>query len=147
MTLVDLNIWLALLLPPHRHHQTVRVWWDQLQEQEAFFCRSTQIGLLRLLTTESVLQAYQIPARTQDQAWAIYDKLMEDDCVDFLPEPPGTEAFWRKLCSGSLASPKLWMDAYLAAFAIAGGYQLITLDKGFRQFETKGLKLKLLTTV
>ena len=27
-----------------------------------------------------------------------------------------------------------WMDAYLAAFAIAGGHQLITTDKGFKQF-------------
>ena len=35
------------------------------------------------------------------------------------------------------ASPKLWMDAYLAAFAIESGQQLVTTDTGFRQF--KGL--------
>jgi predicted nucleic acid-binding protein len=40
------------------------------------------------------------------------------------------------------ASPKLWMDAYLAAFALAGGYQLVTLDKAFKQF--KGLNLRVL---
>ena len=33
-----------------------------------------------------------------------------------------------------MASPKLWMDAYLAAFAIAGGCQLVTTDQGFAQF-------------
>jgi predicted nucleic acid-binding protein len=26
------------------------------------------------------------------------------------------------------------MDAYLAAFALAGGYRLVTTDRGFRQF-------------
>jgi predicted nucleic acid-binding protein len=31
-------------------------------------------------------------------------------------------------------APKLWSDAYLAAFAIAGGYQLVTFDRGFKQY-------------
>jgi predicted nucleic acid-binding protein len=34
------------------------------------------------------------------------------------------------------------MDAYLAAFAIAGGHQLITIDTAFRQFD--GLDLLVL---
>lgn len=40
-------------------------------------------------------------------------------------------------------SPKLWMDAYLAAIAITGGFQLLTTDQGFKQFA--GLDLILLT--
>jgi predicted nucleic acid-binding protein len=36
------------------------------------------------------------------------------------------------------------MDAYLAAFAVAGTYQLVTTDKAFKQF--KGLDLNLLST-
>ncbi len=42
----------------------------------------------------------------------------------------------------SQASPKVWMDAYLAAFAVAGNYQFVTNDKAFRQFE--GLDLVML---
>jgi predicted nucleic acid-binding protein len=34
------------------------------------------------------------------------------------------------------------MDAYLAAFAQAGGYKMVTFDKDFRQFN--GLDLVLL---
>jgi hypothetical protein len=34
------------------------------------------------------------------------------------------------------------MDAYLAAFALAGGYRLVTIDAGFTQFA--GLDLVLL---
>ena len=37
------------------------------------------------------------------------------------------------------------MDAYLAAFAIAGGLRLATLDRGFKQFEPHGLDLLLLS--
>jgi predicted nucleic acid-binding protein len=39
-------------------------------------------------------------------------------------------------------SPKLWMDAYLAAFALQSGHRLVTTDRDFRQF--KGLDLFLL---
>ena len=31
-------------------------------------------------------------------------------------------------------STKVWMDAYLAAFATAGGQELVTLDQGFSKF-------------
>ena len=40
------------------------------------------------------------------------------------------------------ASPKLWMDAYLAAFALAGRNQKVTTDAAFRQFQ--GLDLLVL---
>ena len=39
------------------------------------------------------------------------------------------------------SSPKLWMDAYLAAFARAGGYQFITTDRAFSQFTDLDLVL------
>jgi len=35
-----------------------------------------------------------------------------------------------------------WMDAYLAAFALAGGYRMVTTDAAFEQFG--GLDLKVL---
>ena len=34
------------------------------------------------------------------------------------------------------------MDAYLAAFALAGGYRMVTTDAAFKQF--RGLDLELL---
>jgi predicted nucleic acid-binding protein len=44
------------------------------------------------------------------------------------------ELQWRTFASRETASPKLWMDAYLAAFAITGGFQFVTTDAGFRQY-------------
>ena len=80
---------------------------------------------------------------TGEQAWDTYERLVTDGRVDFeLHEPPGLEGLWRRFTSRALASPKLWMDAYLAAFAVAGGLSFVTSDSGFRQFP--GLTLVLL---
>jgi uncharacterized protein len=142
INLCDHNIWLALVLPAHSHHDAALAWWDSLEVERAFFCRSTQQGFLRLLTTEAVLAPYGLPARTQSQAWAIYHRILSDPCAGFLTEPAGLEELWEQLSSRESASPKLWMDAYLAAFAINSGCALVTFDQGFRQFEPHQLRLK-----
>lgn len=41
------------------------------------------------------------------------------------------------------ASPKLWMDAWLAAFAIQSGCQFVTIDRSFAKFD--GLNALILT--
>jgi predicted nucleic acid-binding protein len=69
---------------------------------------------------------------------------LADDRISWIEELSGLEAIWKKFAGGSKASPKLWMDAYLAAFAIAGGHQLVTTDKAFKQF--KGLDLLVLSS-
>ena len=77
-------------------------------------------------------------------AWSVYEGFLADERIAWAEEPRGLERHWKKLSGGSKASPKLWMDAYLAAFALAGGYQLVTTDKAFKQF--KGLDLLVLSS-
>ena len=60
-------------------------------------------------------------------------------------EPPGVFAQWRSLAGLNTASPKVWMDAYLAAFAMSAGLLLVTLDRDFNNFVPHGLDLDLLT--
>ena len=64
-----------------------------------------------------------------------YEELRADGRVRWTAEPKGLERLWKKFARYPNASPKLWMDAYLAAFAIAGGHQLVTTDRAFRQFK------------
>ena len=64
--------------------------------------------------------------------------------VAFIDEPSGTRDLWLLLANRNTASPKLWMDAYLAAFAISGSLRFVTTDKAFYQFESQGLDLQLL---
>lgn len=46
---------------------------------------------------------------------------------------------------GYFVDTKVWMDAYFAAFAIRAGLPFATLDADFRNFETAGLDLLLLS--
>lgn len=146
MNLCDQDFWLALVLPPHEHHPVARAWWESLTTERALFCRSTQQGFLRLLTTAAVLEPYDLPPRTQAQAWKIYRQLASAPTCGFLSEPEGIDALWEQLSSRPAASPKLWMDSYLAAFAIQADCSLVTFDPGFRQFAPAGLRLELLTS-
>ena len=107
------------------------------------FCRSTQQSFLRLLTTRAVLAPYGIPALSNKAAWSAYEGFLADERIAWAEEPRGLESSWKRLAAGSKASPKLWMDAYLAAFAMSGGYQLVTTDKAFQQF--RGLDLVVLS--
>lgn len=90
------------------------------------FCRFTQLGLLRLLTTRSVMGQGTL---TQSDAWAAYDRWLEAAGVGFAEEPAGLESIFRSLSGTSQASPKEWADSYLAAFAQAGGMRLVTFDR------------------
>lgn len=74
--------------------------------------------------------------RSMAGAWEIYDQWCADDRVAFLPEPenidPGMRQLstgMRQLSKGGHPSPKVWADAYLAAFASAAGLKLVTFDR------------------
>jgi hypothetical protein len=80
---------------------------------------------------------------TNRQAWAAYQALAADDRVAFRSdEPSGLDALWRRFALRETASPKIWRDAYLAAFALAAGCRMVTTDAGFRQF--RGLDLEII---
>ena len=143
MPLADSNVWLALALSKHVFHGAARAWLAKRGPREALFCRATQQSFLRLLTTDAVLAPYGIPPLTNKAAWAVYEGFLADGRIAWAEEPRGLEATWKKLAAGSKASPKLWMDAYLAAFALAGGNRLVTTDKVFKQFQ--GLDLLVLS--
>jgi toxin-antitoxin system PIN domain toxin len=132
VALVDTSVWLALLLDKHRFHTAARDWLGETGTSgQMAFCRATQQSLLRLLTTAAVLSPYGNAPLTNAQAWASYRALRMDARIGFADEPPHIEMRWQQLTNQRAASPKLWMDGYLAAFAIAGHYRLVTADAAF----------------
>lgn len=136
MFLCDSNVWLALVVSGHVHHAAVKGWIDSVQEPRSLvFCRATQQSFLRLLTNRPLFAGYDEQALTNSEAWATFDDLRLDYRVHFrLDEPAGIDGVWREFSARPTASIKLWMDAYLAAYAKAADYQLVTTDGGFRQF-------------
>ncbi len=144
MVLCDSNVWLALALSRHAHPAVAREWFESVEDPSSvFFCRATQQTFLRLLTNAAVLSPYGNPPLTNRQAWEAYEALLADDRIVFrVQEPAGLEAQWERFALRDTASPKIWMDAYLAAFALTGGHRMATTDAAFKQF--RGLKLELL---
>lgn len=137
MILCDSNVWLAIALSKHTFHAAARTWLDGVDEASSIlFCRATQQSFLRLLTSEAVTRAYGNAPLTNRQAWRAFETLLDDDRIRLrTDEPEGLESTWKRLAiRGDATSPKLWMDAYLAAFAVASGARLATTDHAFRAF-------------
>ncbi|MGH9116169.1 MAG: TA system VapC family ribonuclease toxin [Acidimicrobiales bacterium] len=144
MNLCDVNVWIALALSEHVHQRVAREWFDSIAEPAtALFCRATQQAFLRLLTNVAVLAPYGNPPLTNDEAWTAYQSLLSDDRVAFQAlEPRDLESRWESFALRNEPSPKLWMDAYLAAYAVGSGCRMVTTDAAYRQFD--GLDLLVL---
>lgn len=123
----DVNVWLALAYPGHVHHHAASGWFAGLDEDITFvFCRHTQLGFFRLMTTEAVLGR---DVRTQRQCWEIYDRWIDPGKAILAAEPWSLEASLRLRTNGESASPKTWANAYLAAFAESAHLTLVTFDR------------------
>jgi toxin-antitoxin system PIN domain toxin len=143
--LFDTNVWLAVLFSSHPFHPIAQqTLLKSSSAQPAFWCRATQQNFLRLASTPALHRAYAVTGITNREALVAMDALQALQQVAWLEEPAGTESLWRSLAAADSASPKVWMDAYLAAFAMAAGIRLVTLDRDFKNFVPKGLDLVLL---
>jgi toxin-antitoxin system PIN domain toxin len=133
MLVLDVNVWLALTFDSHVHHPAAKTWFDGLATGAVcYFCRLTQQGFLRLATNASV---FGNDALTLPDAWQKYDVFLSDPRIAFADEPAQVESHWRSYTQTRSFSPHVWNDAYLAAFALAMGFQVVTFDKGFAQFQ------------
>ena len=137
--LVDVNVLLALLAPRHVHHSSAEEWFARIEAREAGMCRFVQLGVIRLLGNISVMGPGVLSA---SEAWHAIFELMQDERIEFIPEPTGIDSILPALFRYRVATVNLVADAYLAAFAIASSRKLVTMDRGFRQFH--GLELELL---
>lgn len=143
--LFDTNAWLASVFEQHPFHSIARQALLQATPAEpAAFCRATQQSFLRLASTSALQRTYGVQTLTNRDALMALDTLQALPQVCSRDEPPGVFGLWRTLATRDTASPKLWMDAYLAAFAIAGGLRMLTLDRDFKAFVPQGLDLNLL---
>jgi uncharacterized protein len=123
----DINVWVALAYGGHQHHTIAASWFNQLAGNTVGFCRVTQIGFLRLLTSPAVMRS---EVKTQLEAWMTYDGLADDPRVTFYPEPDAAiEDEFRRLTMSGRFSPQQWPDAYLAAFAKSCNLILVTFDR------------------
>jgi toxin-antitoxin system PIN domain toxin len=126
--LPDVNVWLALASRRHVYNVIAAQWFQSVGENEAAFCRITQMGFLRLLTNH---HAMGIDVVGQVAAWQVYGELTRDFRVRFVPEPVGLEQRWQQFTQESRATTNLWTDAYLAGLAQLRDLCVVSLDKAF----------------
>lgn len=143
--LFDTNVWLAAVFTTHPFHTLAQQALQKASAAEpAVFCRATQQSFLRLASTPALLKVYGAEGFTNRDALVALDALQALPQVRVLGEPSGVFALWRSMAAVPSASPKVWMDAYLAAFAVGGALRMVTLDGDFKNFVTHGLALALL---
>lgn len=138
LNFLDANVWLALLWNRHMHSEQARLWFEQVGEQQFFFCRFTQITVLRLLTTEPIMGK---DTKTMSEAWSLWDRIWADGRIVFLPEPDDLDKEFRSRSRLSSPSPKVWADAYLLAFASVAGLKFVTFDRALKSHNADVLVL------
>ena len=144
-SLFDTSVWIAAVFTTHPFHsQAQQALHDTTPGHPAVFCRSTHQSFLRLASTLALLKTYGAEAMTNHDALVALKSLLALPRVCEREEHAGVVALWHRLASRKTASPKVWMDAYLAAFAISGRLRLVTLDHDFKSYATQGLDLLLL---
>lgn len=143
--LVDSSVWIALTFNSHPGHQAaIAAIAAATENRPAVFCRATQQSYLRLVSTPALTRQYGAGGMTNDDALELLDRFMAAPIVAYQDEPAGLFPLWRRLAARPTAGPRVWMDAYLAAFAIARGLTVVTLDRDFMTFVHAGLNLLVL---
>lgn len=128
--LPDVNVWLALCFDRHEDHAASKRWLE-IVRTPVYFCRVTQMGLLRLLTNPQVMGTELL---TPAGAISIYKDVRADERVRYAHEPSDTERLWLSLMTIPSAKGSVWTDAWLAAFAISHRSRLVSFDKGMRRW-------------
>ena len=130
--LADVNFAIALFHARHAHNRAAISWLaKQGPDVSILLCRVVQMGLLRILTNSSWLKEDVLTAAA---VWKAWDELLTDSRFAEVEEPPGLENAWRLLTKPLPAGKSAETDTYLAAFALAGDYRLVTFDRDFAAF-------------
>jgi hypothetical protein len=86
----DVNVRQARNCQMHPHNSAAVRWYESLAPSTVLiFCRNTQLGLFRLLSTESVMKQ---DAMNQPQCWDVFDRWIASVQAYLAQEPLGLES-------------------------------------------------------
>ena len=129
--LPDLNVWLALASPTHKHHSMAAHYWEEQASQQVLFCTVTALGLARLVMQPKVMGDAVLTAA---EASALLDQLVQLPGVSHAqPSNEGWDVFHGLMRQADLP-PRLCTDAHLAALAISNQWRLVSFDRDFHAF-------------
>jgi len=132
----DVNVWVALSAVDHPLHGRAETYWRLEAHQTLLFCRTTALGLVRVTSQRHTFGGDPM---TPAEAWENYRRWRARSEIELFADPPGIEEVIAEWCKAGLATARNWTDLYLAAFAVAGNFRLVTFDRDFGKFP--GLEL------
>jgi len=125
VSLLDINVLIALAWPNHVHHRAALLWFDRNRKSGWATCPLTQSGFVRVSSNAHILSE----ARTPREALALLRRIVG------LPD----HVFWQDdisfAASDFIDEKKLLghrqiTDAHLLAVALRHGGRIATLDRG-----------------
>lgn len=133
--LFDTNVWLGLTFGSHPLHAAAQeAIANATAERKVLFCRSTEQSYLRLTSSPNMARQYGVPPISNRQAFGLLEAFLVRPNVGFAEEPSNIQPRWKAYADLSTASPKRWMDAYLAAFAVEADLEFVSADNDFKMF-------------
>jgi toxin-antitoxin system PIN domain toxin len=136
--LPDVNVWVAIAVAEHEHHDRAANWLESTHGHGLAFCRVTQMGFLRLLTNVHVMKGDQF---SLNGAWQLFDRLVEEAGARIVPEPELLEPIWRRATAMAVGGQNAWTNAYICAFAEASGFTVVTFDRGLAGHRKANVRL------
>lgn len=129
--LLDASVWLPLSAPDHVHRARALHYWNQEAAEQLVFCRVTALALLRHLTNPRILGESVLDGAA---AWQALQTWLAVPRVACLAEPPGLDEWLDRWSTRLDLRGGHWTDAYLAAFAAAGGHRVVAFDGDFHRY-------------
>ena len=129
--LLDVNVWLALAIQEHPHHDAAAAYWVDHGRTPRHFCRLSAMSFVRLLSNPNLMSGKPL---TLSKAWERYQRFSALPGVAHAIEPRGLDERLGLLITPRLPT-RLFTDAYFAALAQCAGLRLVTFDKDFERFE------------
>ena len=143
--LYDANMWVAMLIPRHVHHERALSHYDSVAGTGyVLLSQSVRISVLRLLTQPSIHRVYALEPITTTAAFDYLARITQSPKVRNLLEPAELFVTLRDLASHPHPAPNRWMDAYLCAVARHAGVPIVTLDRGMLHYAQYGVDVVVL---
>ncbi len=137
--LADVNILFPLCYDLHDHREKAAEWWEERGAGEIALHVVVRLGVLRLLCNAPVMGEEILQPKEALAAWDVIDS--DPRTFRIGAAPSQLESCLLKNVKDRKPNPKLWTDAYLAAYAEAEGWTMTTFDKGFSKFHLTNLEV------
>lgn len=128
VSLLDVNVLVALAWPNHLHHDLAHEWFSAHAHEGWATCPLTQAGFVRVSSNPAIFRDAAMPS----DALKLLAAMTSHQHHQFWPcDTPFADAV--SACAGTLTGHRQVTDGYLLGLALRRGGRLVTFDSGIAQ--------------